>query len=266
MPAGYFPAGFLPAGLFPAAYFPATAPAGGAASGGYFPPGTFPAGCFPAGYFPGATAPAGGAASGGYFPPGTFPAGCFPPGYFPGATAPAPALPPISVPDLPWTWHPPAPAPPPSRLWPTTLLALAATGTARGAAPVGTRRLRPDVAARAIADLLYRTGLVPLVEAVDDADDVKFLAQSDASEVAAVWSEAWTEMDDAASGTEADVVHASVFHLAILVRDGDFRRRRDRLARLVEAAKNAVDGSDLGGVAFPAFTKIRAGRRLEAPC
>ena len=83
------------------------------------------------------------------------------------------------------------------------------------------------------------------------------LGGADRTPIAVITPEGWIELDDV---DPAVSVRQVFFTLTLIVRDEDAVTRYEALDRLSCLAQNVLDGTDLGGVCFPALTKIRKGR------
>lgn len=72
---------------------------------------------------------------------------------------------------------------------------------------------------------------------------------------------AWEEADEV---DPPCLVRRVGFRLVLLVRDDDPLARYEQLARLERAARQAIDGNDLGGC-LPSLTRIRSGAYDDSP-
>ncbi|WP_435021265.1 hypothetical protein TA3x_002283 [Tundrisphaera sp. TA3] len=86
-------------------------------------------------------------------------------------------------------------------------------------------------------------------------------AGADSYPVLMVIPKGWEEIDDA---DPTSLVRRAKFALTIVIRDEDPERGFDELDRLACLVVDALDGSDLGGTALPALTKVRSARYPRA--
>lgn len=68
------------------------------------------------------------------------------------------------------------------------------------------------------------------------------------------------EVDDAMSGDTPDELHTTTYMIQITVRDDNPLRRLARMERAKAVARNRLDGVSIGGITFPALTKLRLDR------
>jgi hypothetical protein len=87
---------------------------------------------------------------------------------------------------------------------------------------------------------------------------------ADANPVAYISYLASDDLDDASGDVDVYAPTRSRWVLTIVVADDDPERRFDRLDQLHAICANALDGKSLGGITFPAMTKLTRRRLLPA--